>query len=145
MLDGRSGSRWIPRKIAGSEMITIELPSVAMNTPRVVFDRAVHLYRSGRSVMKPSSQAVRSRRPPPHAGVDVHVKVTVTLTSMLAGPTAIPNTRHTCLQRRRRTWRVGPFPVGPFPVRPFPVRPFAAWAAWADLDRRRAEGSTKPR
>ncbi len=43
MFDGCSGSRWIPRKIAGREMITIELSSVAMNTPRVVFDSAVHL------------------------------------------------------------------------------------------------------
>src|SRR3954451_16032466 len=36
----------MPRKIAGSEMITIELSSVAMNMPNVVLDRAVHLYRS---------------------------------------------------------------------------------------------------
>jgi hypothetical protein len=29
--------------MAGREMITMELSSVAMNTPRVVFDKAVHL------------------------------------------------------------------------------------------------------
>ena len=34
----------MPRKIAGSEMITIELLIVAIRTPRVVFDSATHLY-----------------------------------------------------------------------------------------------------
>ncbi len=43
MLDGCSGSRWMPRKIAGSEIRTIEESSDAMNTPRVVFESAVHL------------------------------------------------------------------------------------------------------
>ena len=43
MLAGWSGSSWMPRKMAGSEMSTIELSSVAMNMPSVVFDRAVHL------------------------------------------------------------------------------------------------------
>jgi hypothetical protein len=43
MLDGVSGSRWIPRKIAGSEMRTIDESSAAMAIPRVVFDSAVHL------------------------------------------------------------------------------------------------------
>ncbi len=38
----------MPRKIAGREMITIEESRSAMKTPRVVFDRAVHLYRSWR-------------------------------------------------------------------------------------------------
>ncbi len=41
MFDGSRGSRWMPRKIAGSEMSTIELSSVAMKMPSVVFDRAV--------------------------------------------------------------------------------------------------------
>jgi hypothetical protein len=41
MFDGSNGSSLMPRKIAGSEMITIEESRVAMNTPRVVFDRAV--------------------------------------------------------------------------------------------------------
>jgi len=45
MFDGSSGSRWMPRKMAGRLMITIELSSVAMNDPSVVFERAVHLYR----------------------------------------------------------------------------------------------------
>ena len=43
MLPGASGSRWMPRKIAGSEMITIEASTVAMNMPSVVLDSATHL------------------------------------------------------------------------------------------------------
>ena len=43
MFDGSSGSRWMPRKIAGRLMMTIELSSVAMKAPSVVFDSAVHL------------------------------------------------------------------------------------------------------
>ena len=33
----------MPRKIAGSEISTIDESSVAMNMPSVVFDSAVHL------------------------------------------------------------------------------------------------------
>ena len=33
--------------MAGNEISTIELSSIAMNMPSVVFERAVHLYRSG--------------------------------------------------------------------------------------------------
>jgi hypothetical protein len=33
----------MPRKMAGSEMITIDESRVAMKMPRVVLDRAVHL------------------------------------------------------------------------------------------------------
>ena len=36
----------MPRKIAGSEMITIEELIVAISIPRVVLDSATHLYRS---------------------------------------------------------------------------------------------------
>ena len=43
MLPGANGSRWMPRKIAGSEMITIEALTVAMNIPSVVLDSATHL------------------------------------------------------------------------------------------------------
>ena len=43
MLPAAKGSRWMPRKIAGSEMITIEPSSVAMNIPSVVLDSATHL------------------------------------------------------------------------------------------------------
>ena len=43
MLPGVSGFRWMPRKIAGSEMITIEAFTVAARMPSVVFDNAVHL------------------------------------------------------------------------------------------------------
>src|SRR5438874_13608549 len=46
MFDGSSGLRWMPRKMAGSEMITIEESSAAIRMPSVVFDSAVHLYRS---------------------------------------------------------------------------------------------------
>ena len=35
----------MPRKMAGRLMMTMELSSDAMNTPRVVFESAVHLYR----------------------------------------------------------------------------------------------------
>ncbi len=40
---GRKGSRPMPRKMAGSEMITMEVSSDAMKTPRVVLDSTVHL------------------------------------------------------------------------------------------------------
>jgi hypothetical protein len=45
----------MPRKMAGRLMITIELSRVAMKAPRVVFDRAVHLYRSSRCSLLTSS------------------------------------------------------------------------------------------
>ena len=38
----------MPRKMAGSEMITIEALIVAISMPSVVLDSATHLYRSGR-------------------------------------------------------------------------------------------------
>ncbi len=43
MLPGASGSRWIPRKIAGSEMMTIDPSSADMKTASVVLDSATHL------------------------------------------------------------------------------------------------------
>lgn len=43
---GVSGLTLIPRKIAGSEINTIEELMTAIRTPRVVFERATHLYRS---------------------------------------------------------------------------------------------------
>ena len=43
MLPGASGSRPIPRKMAGKEMITIEPSTVAISTPSVVLDSATHL------------------------------------------------------------------------------------------------------
>ncbi len=43
MLPGASGSRPMPRKIAGSEMMTIEPSTAEIRTPRVVLDRATHL------------------------------------------------------------------------------------------------------
>src|SRR5690348_6161483 len=49
MLAGAKGSSPMPRKMAGSEMMTIDPSTVAMNTPRVVFDSATHLYRSSPS------------------------------------------------------------------------------------------------
>lgn len=42
MLPGSSGSRWMPRKIAGNEMMTIEPSSADMNTAAVVLDNAIH-------------------------------------------------------------------------------------------------------
>lgn len=43
MLPGRSGSSPIPRKMAGSEMMTIEEFTVAISMPSVVLDSATHL------------------------------------------------------------------------------------------------------
>jgi hypothetical protein len=43
MLAGASGSSPMPRKIAGIAMITIELSRVAISTPSVVLDSAIHL------------------------------------------------------------------------------------------------------
>ncbi len=43
MLPDASGSRLMPRKIAGSAMITIEPSSADMNTAIVVFESATHL------------------------------------------------------------------------------------------------------
>ena len=34
---------WMPLKMAGSEMITIEASMEAMSTPSVVFESAIHL------------------------------------------------------------------------------------------------------
>src|SRR5487761_1189976 len=39
----------MPRKMSGSEISRIDWLIVAMRTPSVVFDRAIHLYRSSRS------------------------------------------------------------------------------------------------
>jgi hypothetical protein len=44
VLPGASGSRPTPRKIAGSEMITIDWLIVASSTPTVVLDNVTHLY-----------------------------------------------------------------------------------------------------
>jgi hypothetical protein len=42
-LPDASGSRWIPRKIAGNAIRTIDPSSCDMNTATVVFDNATHL------------------------------------------------------------------------------------------------------
>ena len=47
MLPGASGLRWIPRKMAGIAMITMEPSMVAIVMLSVVLDRAIHLYLSG--------------------------------------------------------------------------------------------------
>ena len=41
MLPGASGSRWMPRKIAGRAMMTIEPSSAAMKMAAVVLARAI--------------------------------------------------------------------------------------------------------
>ncbi len=43
MFPGASGSRWMPRKIAGRAMMTIDPSSAAMNMPADVLARATHL------------------------------------------------------------------------------------------------------
>ena len=47
MLPGASGFRWMPRKMAGIAMITIDASMVAIVMLSVVLDRAIHLYRPG--------------------------------------------------------------------------------------------------
>ena len=46
MFDGSSGSRWMPRKMAGREMMTIDWLIPAMNTPSVVLERTIQRFRS---------------------------------------------------------------------------------------------------
>ncbi len=43
MLPGSSGLMWMPLKMAGSEMMTIDPSIDPISTPSVVFDRATHL------------------------------------------------------------------------------------------------------
>ena len=43
MFPGPSGFRWMPRKMAGIEMITMDASIVAIVMPSVVFDSAIHL------------------------------------------------------------------------------------------------------
>ena len=43
VLPGSSGFTPMPRKISGSAISMIEALMVAMSTPSVVFDRAIHL------------------------------------------------------------------------------------------------------
>ncbi len=44
VLEGRSGSRRMPRKMSGSAMSTMEASIVAMSMPSVVMNSAVHLW-----------------------------------------------------------------------------------------------------
>jgi len=44
VFDAASGSRWMPRKMSGSEMRRIDWLIVTINTPSVVLERATHLY-----------------------------------------------------------------------------------------------------
>jgi hypothetical protein len=43
VFDETRGLMWMPRKIAGSEMRTIDESIVAIKIPIVVFERAIHL------------------------------------------------------------------------------------------------------
>ncbi len=43
MLPGASGSRWMPRKMAGRAMMTMEPSRTAMNVAAVVLASATHL------------------------------------------------------------------------------------------------------
>src|SRR6266571_3789961 len=58
MLPGSSGFRWMARKMAGIAMITIEASIVAIVMLSVVLDRAIHLYRPGRSPAVPPAVPV---------------------------------------------------------------------------------------
>ena len=42
-MPGVSGLSWMPRKMAGSEMMTMEALTVAASLPSVVLDSASHL------------------------------------------------------------------------------------------------------
>jgi hypothetical protein len=46
VLEGRRGSRWMPRKTAGSAMRTMDASIVAMSMPSVVMKSAAHWWRS---------------------------------------------------------------------------------------------------
>ena len=50
-----SGLRSIPRKMSGNEIRTIEESIVTIRTPSVVFDRAIHLYRSSTTLSAAST------------------------------------------------------------------------------------------
>src|SRR5260221_9171799 len=66
----------MPRKIAGSEMSTIEESSDAMNTPRVVFESATHRYRSDGGALEASvSRAAMFVTSGGETYVDVYVNV----------------------------------------------------------------------
>ncbi len=43
VFDGSNGSRWMPRKMAGSAMRTIDPSIAAISTPIVVMNSAIHL------------------------------------------------------------------------------------------------------
>ena len=43
VFDGVRGLRWMPRKMAGSAISTIDWLMKTMSVPRVMFDRAIHL------------------------------------------------------------------------------------------------------
>jgi hypothetical protein len=42
LLEGSNGSRWMPRKMSGSAMRTMEASIVAMSMPSVVMNSAAH-------------------------------------------------------------------------------------------------------
>ena len=46
VFEGRSGSRWMPRKMSGSAISTIEPSMVAISMPSVVMNSAIHCWRS---------------------------------------------------------------------------------------------------
>src|SRR5947208_4540348 len=131
MFDGCRGLRWMPRKIAGSEMITIELSSVAMNTPSVVLDSAVHLYRSRGAPRRPRGSGM--------SAIPRLQTFTFTSKSSLLERQGYPERRYSLtlesgkcaggVQRRRRlTGRVRPGVAG----------------AWAARERRSMVGTRYP-
>ena len=46
VLEGSRGLRWMPRKMSGSAMSTMEASIVAISMPSVVMNSAIHLWRS---------------------------------------------------------------------------------------------------
>ena len=58
MLPGSVGLKWMPRKMAGIAMITIEASMVAIIMLTVVFDSATHLYLSLPAPVLPVSALV---------------------------------------------------------------------------------------
>jgi hypothetical protein len=51
VLDAVRGFRLMPRKMSGNEINKMDWLIVTINTPKVVFDRAIHLYGVPRSAM----------------------------------------------------------------------------------------------
>src|SRR6185312_11760901 len=60
VLPGSSGSRWMPRNIAGRLISTIEALTTAVSMPTVVLDSTIHLWRGDRAISVIENSAIRA-------------------------------------------------------------------------------------